>query len=269
MIKLLSLALSFALAATCAHAASYVLAQGQSSDFTGATVYTQYLESSNTPVFGQKEITTEVHAAFGSSAAYGLLKANAEIDALPLGGVLYGLAPSVGAAATFEDWITVGGVGPITLHFTMPTEGFFDPNSQYASVSSTFDAVARNSSGGISAEAYCAYQARVQSGNQFLDSSILFSDITVDPGTRISLSGYLVTSAQLYYLNPTFLKSEADFSHTAHSYIDVLTPGGSIVADSGQNYSSTVPEPTSLAFLGIGAVLLLRRRRTNRCSCAL
>jgi hypothetical protein len=84
MIKLFPLALGVALAGTCAHAATtYVQAIGTSNDFTGSLDYTQRLENGITPVSGQKEITTSVvHAAFGSSAVYGLLKANAEIDAL-------------------------------------------------------------------------------------------------------------------------------------------------------------------------------------------
>ena len=265
MIKLLPLALGVVLAGTCAHAAiTYVQVIGQSDDFTGSLNYTQRLENGITPVSDQKEITTSVvHAAFGSSAVYGLLKANTEIDALAFGGVLYGTSPRAAASADFGDWITVGGVGPVTLHFTMPTTGFFDPNSQYASVNSSLNATAYDSSGttNLGIEAYCAYQAHVQTGNYFLDASTLSSDITVLPGTRISVTGQLVANAQLYYLNPTFLKSAADFSHTSLSYIDVLTPGGSIVADSGHDYSSAaVPEPTSLAFLGVAAILLSRRR---------
>ncbi len=261
MIKLLPLALGVVLAGTCAHAAiTYVQVIGQSNDFTGSLNYTQRLENGITPVSDQKEITTSVvHAAFGSSAVYGLLKANTEIDALAFGGVLYGTSPGAAVSAEYRDWITVGGAAPVTLHFTMPTTGFFDPNSQYASVSSSLNATAYDSSGttNLGIEAYCAYQAHVQTGNYFLDASTLSSDITVLPGTRISVSGQLD-------LNPTFLKSAADFSHTSLSYIDVLTPGGSIVADSGHDYSSAaVPEPTSLAFLGVAAILL-SRRRTNR-----
>ncbi len=255
MIKRLTLALC-AVTAASANATSYLWAKGQSGDFSGATSYSQYVENVDTAVSDQKEINTEVHASFGSIATYGRLSSNTEVDASFIFGQV---SPYCSAADEVQDWITVGGVGMITLHFTMPVSGFMDPNSQYASVNSRFDGYDQSTG----AEAYLQYQAHVQSGNYSLDTNILSSDMTVAAGSRVMLSSYLVTTSQLYWMNPTFLRSQADYSHTAHQYIDVVTPGGSITSDSGHNYASNAtPEPASFAALGLGALLLIRRRRT-------
>ncbi len=62
--------------------------------------------------------------------------------------------------------------------------------------------------------------------------------------------------------------ADASALNTAHFFIDPLTPGDSIVSDSGHSFPTpqSVPEPASLAIFGVGAAALVghfcwRRRR--------
>ena len=65
---------------------------------------------------------------------------------------------------------------------------------------------------------------------------------------------------------------ESDFSHTAHTYADVLTPGVTLTSLSGHDYSSPapVPEASSMISLGVllslglgGLIISVRRRKAS------
>jgi hypothetical protein len=52
-----------------------------------------------------------------------------------------------------------------------------------------------------------------------------------------------------------------DFSHTGHAYAEVLTPSATLSSASGHVYAQPVPEPASMAALGLGTLALVQRRR--------
>jgi PEP-CTERM motif len=66
-------------------------------------------------------------------------------------------------------------------------------------------------------------------------------------------------------LNQKIGSFTADFFHTGHGYIDILTPGASYTSASGTSYLSpaAAPEPTTLSLLAFGgiATALARRKR--------
>lgn len=62
--------------------------------------------------------------------------------------------------------------------------------------------------------------------------------------------------------------SELDISHIAHMYVDVVTPGVTLVSESGHDYSSSValvPEPSPWPPVGV-AVLIFAVGKMRRYS---
>ncbi len=85
-------------------------------------------------------------------------------------------------------------------------------------------------------------------------------------GVAFSIGAELYTTVD--FLNGTMGEGTADFSHTATlTGIHIVDKNGAsvgpreIVSASGHIYPQAVPEPTSMAALGLGGLALLRRRR--------
>lgn len=83
----------------------------------------------------------------------------------------------------------------------------------------------------------------------------------------VSSSMSVTTSARSGYWGNSYLGGSQsafiDASHTARMFLDPITPGITLVADSGHDYSvSAVPEPATWSLLLGGLGLLAARRRT-------
>ena len=254
MLKQSLVLLIIALTTTWAHASFYVWADGQADGIVGAANYSQFLQNVNTTVGDDKALHSPnlSNAAFGSSSSIGTLKAYARADSP--GFNLMG-ETRVWARSQYSDFITVGGSGPVTLHFTMPTTGTFSAGSWNALGSASFT-ISTPSAPLLD----LAYRERMNDGVSTIENNITSGQVTVAPGTRIQLAGYLVTDVLLITENPAALMSGVDFSHTAESFIEVLTPGGTITSESGHNYAP-VPEPATMAILSLGSGLLAFRKR--------
>jgi hypothetical protein len=234
MLKRLFFLLIVALTTAPAHATFYVWADGQADGITGAAYYSEYIESVNTIVAADRVLHSPnlSNAALGSSSSIGTLKAYAQADTpyFNLMGDTRGWARS-----QYSDVITVGGSGPVTLLFTMPTIGTFNAGS-YNAVGSANLFVDTASAGLL-----LAYRERMFHGLSTIEIDSTSGQITVDPGTQIYLRGYLVTDARVINQDPNALMSGVDFSHTSESFIEVLTPGGTVSSESGHNYAPFSP----------------------------
>ena len=87
-------------------------------------------------------------------------------------------------------------------------------------------------------------------------------------GQYINLSESMSGGVSATYIDGVVRDGHADASHSAHFYVDSITPGVSLSADSGHDYLSSaasVPEPSSTALLLAGAGLIgwITRRRAQ------
>ena len=87
-------------------------------------------------------------------------------------------------------------------------------------------------------------------------------------GQYINLAESMSGGVSATYIDGVVRNGHADASHSAHFYIDSMTSGVDLSADSGHDYAtsaSSVPEPSPTALLCAGAGLIgwVTRRRAQ------
>ena len=258
IMKTLFVLASFLAFAGSANATIYVWIDGQANDISNGASYSHYLENSNVTLTDDKTVNNGdlIHGSFGSSSSMGTLRSYSHVDTV---GLNLPLLPEAESRGQYRDSVTVGGTGQITLKFSMPTSGSYAPGSYNALELATLDV---NTDAGALSQPLIdfIYKSRMNNGVLTIDNDSTVGEITVDAGTKISLFGYLATRATTNCQNPLALMSGVDFSHTSESFIEVLTPGGTLTSQSGHNYSP-VPEPATFLALGLGLTFLARRRK--------
>ncbi len=87
-------------------------------------------------------------------------------------------------------------------------------------------------------------------------------------GQYINLAESMSGGVRATYIDGVVRSGHADASHSAHFYVDSLTSGVTLSADSGHDYTasvSSVPEPSSTALMlaGVGLIGWVVRRRVR------
>jgi len=194
---------------------------------------------------------------------------------------------SVGAQAGFGDYVTVnGGTNPIGTPVQIKIFTSLEYSTSWAGYaagpSTTFDfygppSVALNSSWDVYYvdPSSAGVSKKIDfSTDQFGESNTLNNDFVIDTyvGATFSISysmsafinGGVVQPSMNTPLSSGF-NGSVDASNSAHTYMSVLTPGVSLISDSGHDYTpSPVPEPSAYAMMLAGLALVgaaVKRRR--------
>jgi hypothetical protein len=157
--------------------------------------------------------------------------------------------------AFYEDLLTITGTGPVNVQFTdVFSSSLF--NSADAQVSLTDELMI----GGV--------------WDNFLYSSGTATNVfTFNPGDQVLIREGILGGGDAYAPNvaPPAISPSFSYSGSGPLYIDVLTPGGGYIADSGTLYptfdSSVTPEPGSFFLLGSGLISIagfVRSRQVAR-----
>ncbi len=181
----------------------------------------------------------------------------------------YSSAGYGGNAAYASEVITIHGSGTIALTLHTLLIGNTLPSSTNNVVDGAGSRV--RSQINISPSGYTDHsqetgqQYDYDTGNVF--DTLLTSTINVTDGSTLRITGALEESNGVQLLNGLYDPQAARTVTSANlanlHYWITLSPGASLSSESGYLYEApaAVPEPTTMAALGVGAIALLRRRK--------
>jgi hypothetical protein len=204
---------------------------------------------------GASDITGTSHAIAWSQ--FGALHAAASANVVEPGPADGWYIHAASATAKFGDSIKIGGTsGLVTLTFKVLVEGGLT-STNYV------DSRAHGAAGlTVYAPSFFGGAYYDSDGSYGLVDRLLTYTCTVPQGSTLGLAGYLQADAVAQSHWKTGAESAgADFGNTAKFWVTSSDPSVSITGLSGYNYAQPVPEPASLAALGLGALGLMKRRR--------
>lgn len=202
-----------------------------------------------------------------STAKFGHLTESS--SATSRGYTAYTSAGYGGNAAYASEVITIHGSGTIALTLHTLLIG----NTLVSSTNNVVDGAGTRvrSQINISPSGYTDHSQETgesydyDTGNVF--DTLLTSTINVTDGSTLRITGAIEESNGVQLLNGAFdpqaARTVTAVNEANLHYWITLSPGASLSSESGYLYEApaAVPEPASLAALGLGAVALLRRRK--------
>lgn len=171
------------------------------------------------------------------------------------------------AMSTWYDQITVGGTananGYVVLQFTLDLHGstsVFPADAASASIASRFfiDDRSRYISQqilGLNSPGTVVETIGFRPGQQIQLYGDLSASASALAGQKYVCSGYFCQLVPVGYFPDS--NAIADAFNTAGFHIDVLTPGGSYTATSGQSYLTAVPVPAAVWLFSSGLMGLI------------
>lgn len=163
---------------------------------------------------------------------------------------------SGGGLANFVDDLVVTGTGIVTLRFQLTLEGSMTASEPGRTGANYDTTLLVNGSAGPK-------WAFLRGGTGVAETGVRSFELTVPAGEKLRIEGSLSASAGTAAGSGLdhAMSASADFGHTAHFFADVVAGEGTLQSASGHLYAQPVPEPASIAALGVGAVGLLKRRK--------
>lgn len=247
------------------------------SSMSGASAGQFHSFFGSTEVFANPTvIVNAVALAFhGSLGARAQLASDADVGAVPAGAINYRFYEASGSSsATWQDVATFRTDNPLgslyTLKVRLDTNLSADVDYDPAFVSSSWSAGASASLTWDGPTDFTLGTSDVKRGDNLpggpseseRNTNAYVERIVFIPAgepTVVTLTGALGAGVQMFNINAGL---DADASHTALFSISTDDPLASYTTESGEQFATNVPEPTTLS-LAAGGILAARRRRRH------
>jgi hypothetical protein len=163
------------------------------------------------------------------------------------------------------DEITANGVAgtKVVVRWSLPVTGTGSQSGEgYSHADFGFFSQSFHDNVGVNYRLYIDSGVVAYEGYFGTSGSVDYVDVTYEVGQTYTTAISYAGDIRLDGLQGT-ASGTLDYANTAHAYAQVLTSGASLSAASGHDYAAPVPEPASLAALGLGGLSLLRRRKVS------